>query len=361
MKFILLKEINPMRKFGSKNLTYTQRLQLETLYNAKVSKKEIAEQLGVSLRTIYRELERGKYEHITKQDHYLVKGVLDYSCTKKEQRYSATISQERYDYLCTAKGRPLKIGNNYEYIRYIENAVKTKKQSACAILGQMNRNKVFNFSISKTTLYRYIELGFFENIKIAKKEKKQYRKTQMKRAPRGISIERRPMEINERKTFGHWELDCVCGPTKSCILAFTERLTRQELIFKIPNQKAQSVVTVLNSLEREYGKMFPKIFKSITVDNGCEFSNVKGLEKSIFSKNKRTTFYYCHPYSAYERGSNERLNREIRRIIPKGTDLSKYSKKDISEVQTWLNNYPRKVLGYATSQELFNEHLLSVA
>ena len=304
-----------MRQKGSKNLTYTQRLKIETLRNAKVPIKEIANQVGVSLRTIYRELERGKYEHKTKQDYYLVKGVLDRTYIKSEVRYSATISQERYDYLCTAKGRPLKIGNNFEFIKYIENKVKKERQSACAVLGQMKRNKVFNFSISKTTLYRYIELGLFENIVIHKKDRTVYRKTQAKRAPRGTSIERRPIEINERNTFGHWELDCVCGPTRQCILAFSERLTRQELIFKIPNQKASSVVTVLNSLERQYGKLFSKIFKSITVDNGCEFSNVKGMEKSVFSNKKRTTVYYCHPYSAYERGTNERLNREILRLL----------------------------------------------
>lgn len=350
-----------MRKIGSKNLTYTQRLKIETLRNAKVPIKEIAIQVGVSLRTIYRELERGKYEHKTKQDHYLVKGVLDRTYIKSEVRYSATISQERYDYLCTAKGRPLKIGNNFEFIKYIENKVKKERQSACAVLGQMKRNNVFNFSISKTTLYRYIELGLFENIVIHKKDRTVYRKTQAKRAPRGTSIEHRPIEINERNTFGHWELDCVCGPTKSCILAFTERLTRQELIFKIPNQKSNTVVTVINSLERQYGKLFTQIFKSITVDNGCEFSNVKGMEKSVFGKKKRTTVYYCHPYSAYERGSNERLNREIRRLIPKGSDLAKYTKQDISHVQSWLNNYPREVLGYATSQELFNEQLQLIA
>lgn len=350
-----------MRQKGSKNLTYTQRLKIETLYNAKVSKSDIAKQVGVSLRTIYRELERGKYEHTAKQDHYLVKGVLDKTYYKKEIRYSANLAQERYDYLCTAKGRPLKIGNNFEFIRYIENKVKKEKFSACAALGQIVRNKIFSFTISKTTLYRYIEIGIFDTITIAKREKKTYRKTVAKRAPRGISIEFRPDEINQRKTFGHWELDCVCGPTRQCILAFSERLTRQELIFKIPNQKASSVVTVINSLERQYGKFFSKIFKSITVDNGCEFSNVKGMEKSVFGNKKRTTVYYCHPYSAYERGTNERLNREIRRLIPKGSDLAKYSKQDIYNVQSWLNNYPREVLGYATSQELFNEQLQLIA
>ncbi|HJB92913.1 MAG TPA: IS30 family transposase, partial [Candidatus Borkfalkia stercoripullorum] len=74
-------------------------------------------------------------------------------------------------------------------------------------------------------------------------------------------------------------------------------------------------------------------------------------------KGNRTQFYYCHPYSAYERGTNERMNREIRRKFPKGTDFSKVSPKKVKEVETWLNNYPREVLGYDTPENLFNYYL----
>ena len=109
-------------------------------------------------------------------------------------------------------------------------------------------------------------------------------------------------------------------------------------------------------IEWKYGKLFRSIFKSITVDNGVEFSDCAGMEKSIF-KGMRTKIYYCHPYSSYERGTNERLNREIRRKIPKGSDLSKYSTDDIQKIEEWLNNYPRSVLNFATPNELFNEYL----
>lgn len=70
--------------------------------------------------------------------------------------------------------------------------------------------------------------------------------------------------------------------------------------------------------------------------------------------------YYCHPYSSYERGTNERLNREIRRKIPKGSDLTKYSHAEIQNVEDWLNNYPRQILGFATPNELFNACLSSI-
>ena len=161
---------------------------------------------------------------------------------------------------------------------------------------------------------------------------KEIKKNIIKKAPRGTSIEERPIEIFNRKEFGHWEMDCVCGPTKHALLVLTERLTRKEIIFQISNKKAETVVHCLNILERQFGKKFSKVFKTITVDNGVEFSDWIHLEKSRYGKHKRTKIYYCHPYCLSERGTNESLNREIRRLIPKGSDLSKYTKDYIKYV-----------------------------
>lgn len=344
-----------MKKVGTKNLTYTQRLQIETLINQRINKKEIAQYVGIHFTTLYKELKRGEYEHINKVDTFW-KGVK----IKKEIRYSAQLAQEKYQMACTKRGRPLKVGNDFEFVSYIEKRVKEDKISACAVLGQIKRNKMnFRTNISKTTLYRYIEIGIFDNIKIEKR-KQSYRKAVAKRAPKGISIEKRPQEIRQRKTFGHWEMDCVCGSNKATLLVLSERLTRREIIFKMDDQKACSVIKCLNVLERKYGKMFRKVFKTITVDNGSEFSDFKGMEKSSFGRGKRTTIYYCHPYCSCERGTNERLNREIRRLVPKGSVLSKLSIEDVQQVENWVNNYPREVLGYATSAELFNAQMQAI-
>lgn len=152
-------------------------------------------------------------------------------------------------------------------------------------------------------------------------------------------------------------MDCVCGKTKCVLLVLTERLTRKEIIFKMNNQKSASVIKCLNFLERRFGKFFRNIFKTITVDNGSEFANFTELEKSSYGNSKRTSVYYCHPYCSFERGSNERLNREIRKHIPKGSDIFKYSDTEIKKVEDWINNYPRQILGYATSSEMFNEQI----
>ncbi len=194
--------------------------------------------------------------------------------------------------------------------------------------------------------------------------KRSYKQVKAARPPKGESIENRPKEINDRVSFGHWEMDCVAGRkrTRRALLVLSERLTRREIIIPIKDMTAASVVAALNKLERKYGKRFSKVFKSITVDNGSEFSDCAGIESSVLRVGaKRTTVYYCHPYSAYERGTNENINKMIRRFLPKGTDFRKVTAAYIQRVETWINNYPREVLGFDTSENLFNRYLAEAA
>ncbi len=313
------------------------------------------------LATVYNEIKRG----ICEQRQKLYDAYGDFKGYKTVTVYSADMAEYRYRFNQSSHGAPLKIGNDFAFVREIERRVIEDKLSPCAALGAVKRSGKFRTSISKTTLYRYIRSGYiFTRItmKDVKLKARHYQHATVKQPPKGTSIERRPSEIAERNTFGHWEMDCVLGKkhSKDTILAFTERLTRYEIIFKMPNHKAATVASYLNKLERRYGKNFRKLFKSITVDNGSEFSDFAALEKSIYG-GKRTSVYYCHPYSSCERGSNERMNREIRRLIPKGTDLSTVSEAQVQAVEDWVNAYPREIFGYATSAEKFREQLAALA
>lgn len=347
-----------MKQKGTKNLTFTQRIQLETLLNEGVHKTVIAERLGVCLATVYNEIKRGYYQR--KKIKY--RNWFGDKTYKYVDSYSANIAHDRYLLNQTAHGAPIKLGDDYEFVEYIEKRVLKDKLSPCAVIGEIKRFKMFKTNISKTTLYRYIEQGVFLNLKMSDlplyKRKKKYRKAVIKRAPRGTSIEKRPLEILNRNTFGNWEMDCVVGKkfSRDVLLVLSERLTRYEIIVKMPNHKSDTVVKTLNKLERRFGRDFRKVFKSITVDNGVEFSDFKGLETSIY-RGKRTSVYYCHPYTSCERGTNERLNREIRRHLPKGTDFTKYSDEQIQFVEDWVNTYPREIFGFATSAEKFAEQL----
>lgn len=343
---------------GSKNLTYTQRIQLEEMYNAGIHKKMIATRLGCCLATVYNELKRGRCEQ--KKLRYVDWfGERHY---KTVESYSAYIAQERYKCNMSACGPQLKLGYNHDFVQYFEKRVLQDGIAPCAVLGEIKRNKLFDFTISKTTLYRYIANDIFGNIRLQnlpyRRKPKCYRKTVIKRAPKGVSIEKRPTEIAERNLFGHWEMDCVVGKRGAgkVLLTLTERLTRYEIIVLMPDRKANTVVKCLNKLEYRYGKQFRQIFKSITVDNGVEFSNFEGLEKSIYN-GKRTSVYYCHPYCSSERGTNERLNREIRRILPKGRNFKNLTDEQIQSIERWINAYPREIFDYATSAEMFDLQL----
>lgn len=182
------------------------------------------------------------------------------------------------------------------------------------------------------------------------------------RAPAGESIDNRPEEVKERKVFGHWEMDTVYSAKskgKAVLLTITERKTRKEIIVLLPNRKAETITRAVNALERKYGAVkFRTIFKSITVDNGSEFAAAEDLEKSCINKTlPRTKVYYAHPYSSWERGTNENQNGMIRRKMPKGTVFENVSAADVAAVEDWMNTYPRRVLGYKTSEMAYQDEL----
>ena len=142
--------------------------------------------------------------------------------------------------------------------------------------------------------------------------------------------------------------------SKKRLLVLTERKTNYEIIELMPDGTTSSVVAALNRLERRFGpRRFREIFRSVTVDNGSEFADCAGMEASCERARPRTRIYYCHPYSAYERGSNEVGNRMIRRHLPKGTDFSNLTRREVKEIEAWMNDYPRERLGWETAKRAF--------
>jgi len=114
----------------------------------------------------------------------------------------------------------------------------------------------------------------------------------------------------------------------------------------MPDGTMASVVAVLDQLEKKLGtENFRRIFSTITVDNGSEFQDWEGMMRAVSGDGARPHIYYCHPYSVFEHGSNENGNRMIRRKVPKGTDFTEITEEDTLEVQRWVNEYPRGILG----------------
>lgn len=336
--------------------TWDDRCKLEALLEAKVPKTEIARILGCCRKTIYNEMERGAYTKIVwRSGNY-----------HDDIHYSAEKAQQVTDYNQTAKGRPIKLGSNQAYADFLEAKMlgiqddgrrdRRKRYSPAAALAAA-REAGFQMSVCVSTLYSYISKGVFlhltnKDLWVKGQQKKREYQT-VRRLPHPLlpSINQRPEEINARTEPGHWEMDLVVGPkgSKPVLLTLSNRQSREELIFKLPNRKAATIRSVFDKLERKY-RDFKTRFRTITTDNGSEFLEYDELVKSIHG-GKRFEVYYCHSYAAWEKGTNENHNRMIRRWYPKGTDFTRVTKKEIAELQDWMNGYPRKILNWKTPRE----------
>ena len=333
-----------------KHLTYAERTMIETWYNKdKKGKKEIASLLHKSERTIRREVKRGITTNLT--TNY-----------EEVEIYSADIAQQKYEYNKTDKGPTLKLDSNIQLVYRIEEEIIVNKKSPEVISFEMETYG-FNVKVSGKTIRNTIKKEtVFSEVKkekiIYKKEyaNKNKEKRLSKKIPAEKSIEHRPEEVRDRIEYGHWEGDLVIGKRKkgSVLFTLTERKTREEIIIKIKGKKTEYIVKAMNYLERKYGKRFYNKFKTITFDNGVEFMDYEGMEKSCLRKRKRTQIYYAHPYCSGERGSNENNNRLIRRWIPKGTLIDNISTKAIQEIEDWINNYPRAMFDYKSSNMILS-------
>ena len=339
------------RRFSQ--LRWKDRLRIEKMIKEGRKVREIAEALHVHNSTIYREIKRGMTWQMTTE-------------WESVRVYCPETAERKYQENMRAKGPGLKIGSDRALAEYLESLIADEHFSPAAALAKIkNEGRIFSVKISEWTLYSYIDKGVFarltnKDLPMGKRKKQQYRKVRPARASLGDSIEERAEEVKTRKTFGHWEMDTVVSAkrSKKRLLVLTERKTRGEIIELMKDGTAASVVSALNRLERKMGaKMFRQVFRTITTDNGTEFSDYQGMERSCLRKGPRTHIYKCHPYSAYERGSNENLNRMIRRFLPKGTDFSNLTRQKVKEIEAWMNDYPREKLGWKSANRVFSECL----
>ena len=335
-------------KVKNKYLTERERYQIEVLLKQNTSVQDIAKLLNKARSTIYREIKNGTVE------------LLNHDLTTYKV-YLADAGQRIQDERSHNKGKDLKIGNDLELVQFIEKMVLEQKYSPVAILAHIQKNNLqFKTQLCFKTIYNYVHSGIFLNItsnSLPMPRKKMEKKREKRQSRNHIhtSIEERPKEIYDRLTYGHWELDTVESGKgdKTCLFVFTERMTREELIYKADGKNQTCLIKILNQLERKLtAPVFRETFKTITCDNGCEFLDMESMEKSIYNKvMKRTKVYYCHPYNACERGSNENANKLIRRWIPKGSHISEFTDQYIKELQDWMNNYPRRIFNYLSSKE----------
>ena len=347
-----MEQVNCITKRGKyKHLTERDRYRLEGYLESRLNPKQITQKLNRHISTVYREIKRGEVKRI-------------HSDLTEYNAYRANTAHADYEKKVTKRAHSLKIEKHKELADHIQERILKYKYSPDAIIGELRqKNQRTKGLICTKTLYNYIDRDVFKDItNFTLWEKRKRRKHRYKQVSRislknkgSRSIEERPEQVNNRLEYGHWEGDSIVGRRngrKEALFTLSERMTREEIILKIGSSTQDSILKAMNKLEHNYSSCFKEKFKSITLDNGREFLDWEGIEKSGLNGKKRTLVYFAHPYSSWERGTNENQNRMIRRFIPKGTDISKLSDRDIKKIEYWMNNYPRKILGYKTPNEL---------
>lgn len=320
-----------------------QRGKIQALMEQGIPKAQIARQVGIARSTLYEELRRGTVDQMR-------------SDLTKYRRYFAETGQLVYEQHRSKCRKPYKLAQAADFIQHLEESILDGKLSPDAVCGRARLEGAFPVTVCTKTVYNYIDQGLLrvKNIDLLLKPGRNTHRhhCRMNRRILGASIEQRPAIVDGRQEFGHWEIDTVVGKrgTGEVLLTLDERMTRKRHIIKIAGRTKEAVGKALDRLKRAYGEMFHLVFKTVTSDNGSEFS---GLAEALAG----VGVYFAHPYSSGERGTNEKQNSIVRRFIPKGVDIGEVPEYAVQKAEDFINGLPRKMFGYRTPAELFDEQL----
>jgi IS30 family transposase len=169
----------------------------------------------------------------------------------------------------------------------------------------------------------------------------------------GVSIRERPPEAEDRAVPGHWEGDLIAGSHNSHVATLVERHSRFVLLAKLDGRDTQTVVA---ALIKQMKRLPGALRKTLTWDRGAEMAQHRKITIATDLE-----LYFCDPYSPWQRGTNENTNRLLRQYLPKGTDLSVHSQKQLDKIAERLNQRPRKTLDYQTPAEKLQDTVASIS
>lgn len=307
------------------HLTLEQRYVIEAYLQIKMSKTFIADHLQVHRSTIYREIKRNK----SKRGKYSARLAHEYACDRND-RFT---TNRKFDENCR---------------KLIEKYLK-EYWSPEQIVGYCKREDLPMVSVER--IYQYIRLDK-ENggdLYTFTRHRLKYRKRPVgKHYPiaNRVSIDERPKEVDNKERFGDWEMDTIIGAyQQGAILTLTERMTNFIFIKQLPSGKnaKELAKNLINHLIP-----YKDFVHTITTDNGPEFAEHLQITNKL-----KTPIYFAHPYCSWEKGAIEHANKLIRQFIPKESDLTKYSQKQLTEIQHLINRRPRKKLKFKSPKEIF--------
>lgn len=314
----------------SKHITEKQRYAISKMLQVPMSKKDIAEAIGVDRSNIYREIKR--------------------NCDSRSGKYNPDLAQRKADKRKVEKKR------KEVFTQAMKKRVKKLLRKDLSPEQIVGRSQVENIAmVSHETIYCWIWQDKRQGGDLHKSLRRQgrkYSKRGSKNAGRGfipnrVEIDQRPSIVEQKERFGDLEIDTIIGKNhKGAILTINDRATSRVWIRKLSGKEAIPVAKITVWALRKV----KNLIHTITADNGKEFAKHEDIAQKL-----DINFYFCKPYHSWERDANENTNGLIRQYIPKGTDFSEVTNKRIKWIENNLNNRPRKRLGYLTPNEKFKQ------
>jgi len=308
-----------------KQLTSEQRYQISVLKRMEHSQAEIAKELEVDKSTISRELRRN-----TGERGYRAKQANEKALERRERATSKKrISAESWE--------------------VVEEKVR-QDWSPEQVSGWLKKYQ--ETAISPEWIYQHLLVDqqaggdLHTHLRQHGKRRKRYGKYDRRgQLPNRVSIEERPPLVEQRTRLGDWEIDTLVGKGhRGVLVSLVERKSRYTLLSPVPQRLANLVADATISLLQPYSDLV----HTITGDNGKEFAEHLRIAQAL-----QADFYFAHPYSAWERGTNENTNGLIRQYFPNQTDLSKVTLSETSYATDKLNHRPRKCLDFLSPFDVF--------
>ncbi|KXS32040.1 MAG: integrase [Candidatus Gallionella acididurans] len=307
------------------------------------------------------EIAKMNYTHLTREERYQIYALKKAGHKQSEianvlERSESTISRE-LSRNCGRRGyRPRQahsksVERQSINARTIDDATWQFAQER--LLEQWSPEQISGHAaISPETVYQRVYANkragglLWKNLRCQKQLRKRYGKAERRGTiPNRLSIDDRPAIVETRSRIGDWEADTVIGKNhRQAIVSIVERKTGFTLIRKVERKTAQAVSQAMIVLLKPHRKKV----HTITSDNGKEFAGHEEIANKL-----KADFYFAHPYSSWERGTNENTNGLIRQYFPKNRDFTTITQQEIDTAMERLNNRPRKRLGYQTPNQVF--------
>ena len=311
-------------------LTQEQRYQISAMLKIGQNQTEIAETIGKHKSTISREVRRNR-------------GQRGY---RPKQAQQMSLDRRK-------KAKPRIQESTWALI---ESKLQ-EDWSPEQIADWLKRNT--DIQVSHERIYQYILADkrtggrLYKHLRCQKKRRKRYGGYDRRgKLPNRRSIEERPKIVDQRQRIGDWEVDTMIGKGhRQAIVTLTERKSRFSLLRKVKRRKAKLVSAAVIDLLQPVADLS----HTITADNGKEFADHERIAHEL-----EISFFFAHPYAAWERGANENMNGLVRQYIPKNRDLSSVTDEELLQIMNKLNHRPRKCLDFKTPFQVFFEHSVAL-